>query len=78
MSEWKDYRKRPLKIQAKQMTRTFKVKTLEGTMKGKKGDYLVIGIKGERYPVNKDIFEKTYYLDRVSEELKIMRKGVLP
>jgi len=38
----------------------FKVDTLEGTMKGKPGDYLVQGINGEQYPCDKEIFEKTY------------------
>lgn len=38
----------------------FLVETLEGTMKGKVGDYLIKGVKGEFYPVRRDIFEQTY------------------
>lgn len=38
----------------------FEVKTLEGTMRGEIGDYLVRGIQGELYIINKDIFEQTY------------------
>ncbi len=60
MSEFKSYRKKPIIIRAKQMNEPFEVKTMEGTMKGKTGDYLVVGIKNEKYPIDKDIFEKTY------------------
>lgn len=36
------------------------VKTLEGVMLVKVGSYLIKGIKGELYPCDEDIFEKTY------------------
>lgn len=36
------------------------VETLEGTMRGEVGDYLIRGIKGEVYPCKPDIFEATY------------------
>lgn len=36
------------------------IDTLEGTMYGSLGDYLVKGIKGEIYPCKPDIFEATY------------------
>lgn len=36
------------------------VKTLEGTMKVSKGDYIIKGVKGEFYPCKPDIFEMTY------------------
>jgi hypothetical protein len=29
-------------------------------MKGKKGDYLIVGIHGEMYPIDNEIFKKTY------------------
>lgn len=47
-------------ITAIQMTEDFEVKTLEGLMKGKAGDYLATGIQGEQWTIKKDIFEKTY------------------
>lgn len=53
--------KKAIPIQAIQQTKAFTVNTLEGQMSGKPGDYLVIGAKGEKYPVDKDIFEETYY-----------------
>lgn len=36
------------------------MRTLEGSMTARKGDYIVKGIKGELYPVKPDIFEATY------------------
>lgn len=38
----------------------FVVTTKEGRVKGKCGDYLILGVDGEKYPCDKDIFEKTY------------------
>lgn len=55
----KEYRKIAT-VRAKQMNRPFDVETLEGHMTGNKGDYLCIGIEGEKWPVKKEIFEKTY------------------
>lgn len=54
------YKKLPIVTQAKQINKHFEVDTLEGTMSGKPGDYLVKGIKGELYPCDKEIFEETY------------------
>lgn len=36
------------------------IKTLEGTMIAKTGDYIIKGVKGEIYPCKADIFEDTY------------------
>ncbi|HFL3543734.1 TPA: hypothetical protein ACG3P2_003435 [Clostridioides difficile] len=36
------------------------LKTLEGTMRANKGDYIIQGVKGEIYPCKADIFEMTY------------------
>ena len=36
------------------------IKTLEGTMVAKAGDYIIRGVNGEIYPCKCDIFEKTY------------------
>jgi len=52
--------KKPIQIKAKRMCDSFSVETLEGTMKGKAGDYLITGVKGEQYPCDKEIFEMTY------------------
>lgn len=54
------FRKRPVVVQACKMDTAFSVATLEGTMRGEAGDYLICGIKGEYYPCRADIFEATY------------------
>lgn len=42
------------------------VKTLEGDMHANVGDYVVRGVRGEFWPVKKDIFEETY--EEISEK----------
>jgi len=54
--------KKPIPIKCIQIDEDFEVQTLEGLMKGKKGDWLMVGISGEMYPCNKAIFKKTYTL----------------
>ena len=41
-------------------TMGLKIKTLEGTMLAKQGDYIIKGVKGEFYPCKPDIFAETY------------------
>lgn len=36
------------------------IKTLEGDMKVSPGDWIITGVKGEKYPCKPDIFEATY------------------
>lgn len=36
------------------------VLTLEGTMRGERGDWIICGVQGELYPCKPDIFEQTY------------------
>lgn len=38
----------------------FMVSTLEGSMTGRKGDWLIKGVQGELYPCKPDIFSATY------------------
>lgn len=38
----------------------FYVRTLEGPLKVSPGDWIITGIKGEKYPCKPDIFEATY------------------
>lgn len=61
------WRKRPFVRQAVQLPYPFEVTTPEGVMTGKPGDYLAIGIKGERYPVDREIFEKSYFAENSVE-----------
>lgn len=36
------------------------IKTLEGVMRGNRGDWVIKGVNGELYPCKPDIFELTY------------------
>lgn len=36
------------------------IKTLEGDILAKEGDYIIKGVQGEFYPCKPDIFEQTY------------------
>ncbi len=54
------YRKKPLLVFASQMDDEFEVETMEGTMRGKPGDWLICGVKGEYYPCSDEVFQATY------------------
>ncbi len=54
--------KKPIPIRCVQVREAFEVETLEGVMRAKAGDWLVVGIHGEMYPIDREIFEKTYDL----------------
>ena len=74
MSDWKDYRKKPVVIQARRLTKTEHVRTLEGAMTGNPGDWMIRGVKGECYPCKDDIFRATYEEVAVSAA-DLMRDG---
>ena len=38
----------------------FRIKTLEGELRVKAGDWIITGVKGEKYPCKPDIFDETY------------------
>ena len=59
-NEFREYRKKPVVIQAKRLTRPMSAETLEGIMQGGVGDWLIIGVKGEEYFCKNDIFQMTY------------------
>ena len=56
------YVKKPIPIFAMQVKQIFWVKSLEGNFQAKEGDYVIIGIKGELYSCDKEIFEESYEL----------------
>jgi hypothetical protein len=58
--DYKKALKKPIPISCIQIDEVFEVETLEGVMKGKPGDWLMIGVNGEMYPCAKEIFKKTY------------------
>jgi len=62
--DYKKALKKPIPVRCIQMEEAFEVETLEGLMKGQPGDWLMIGVNGEMYPCAKEIFEKTYDLQK--------------
>ncbi len=54
------YRKKPIVIEAYQTEVEFDIETLEGTHHASVGDWIITGVKGERYPCKPDIFQATY------------------
>lgn len=54
------YRKRPVVVEAVQLSRKTTIHTLEGDMVGNPGDWLITGVHGEQYPCKDDIFRETY------------------
>jgi hypothetical protein len=70
------YRKKPVVIEAIRITRSMTVETLEGTMTGKPGDWLITGVKGEQYFCKDDIFKQTY--EPVSESVEKVNLSPYP
>lgn len=54
------FRKKPIIILAEQTNKKVVINTLEGDMIANPGDWIITGIKGERYPCKPDIFQRTY------------------
>jgi len=56
----KKYQKKPLIVEAYIATEEEYIETLEGTMKANIGDYVITGVKGEKYPCKPEVFQETY------------------
>lgn len=54
------YRKKPIVIEAYQTSQYLLIETLEGVMRADPGDWIITGVKGEKYPCKPDIFAATY------------------
>jgi hypothetical protein len=67
---WVMARKKPVCVYAIHMAEPFTVETLEGTMRGNAGDWLIKGVNGELYPSKPDIFAKTYDVLDYGEETR--------
>ena len=96
MSNVKKYKKKPVEIEAIQLTfktvdeclafcgnakinettGEFQIKTLEGVMTAKIGDYIIKGLAGEFYPCDKDIFNKSY--ERTDKVINNLPKQTAP
>ena len=71
---FKKCRKRPIIVKAVQINEPFKVKSLEGEVEGKAGDYVIQGVEGENYICDQAIFNKTYDFVNVDEEIESLVK----
>jgi hypothetical protein len=54
--------KKAIPVKAYQTDKPIDIKTLEGVMHARKGDWIITGVEGEQWPVKKEIFEKTYQI----------------
>lgn len=52
--------KKPIVIEAYQTDCEMIVQTMEGPLRAAPGDWIITGVKGEKYPCKPDVFEKTY------------------
>ena len=52
--------KKPIVIQAYQTDKQLDIETLQGTMHASIGDWIITGIRGQKYPCKPGIFEQTY------------------
>ena len=61
-TEFKPCMKKPIVVHAMQILipEGFEVTTMEGELHGNCGDYLMVGVRGEKYPIAKEVFEETY------------------
>lgn len=62
--------KKPIEVEVEILKEDTIIHTIEGDMLGKKGDYLITGIEGEKYPCKKEIFEKTYKIIEEENSIK--------
>lgn len=54
------YKTKPCIIEAYQTDKEMMIHTLEGEMKASAGDYIITGLRGEKYPCKPDIFKMKY------------------
>ena len=52
--------KKPIAVDFEFAMEDGEIETLEGKMTYQKGDAIITGVKGEKYPCRRDIFDQTY------------------
>lgn len=64
------FRKKPVIIEAYRTEKELIINTLEGPLRAAPGDWIITGVRGEKYPCKPDVFEKTYEpVDEVANKL---------
>lgn len=59
-SDWKLVEKKPVRVRALELDQEVSIETREGEVVGEPGDMLLVGVEGEVYPCDPEIFAKTY------------------
>ena len=54
------YRKKPVIIEAERLCERVEIETLEGVVIGEPSNWLITGVKGDKYPCKNDVFEMSY------------------
>ena len=52
--------KKPVVVEAYVTDTELFIETLEGVMRAAPGDWIITGIRGEKYPCKPDVFQRTY------------------
>ena len=65
------FKKNPIVIEAYKTDKELIIQTLEGPMKAAPGDWIITGIRGEKYPCKPDVFDRTYEPAQEDEELTL-------
>lgn len=63
------FRKKPIVIEAYKTDKELIIQTLEVPMKADPGDWIITGIRGEKYPCKPDVFDRTYEPVQDDQEL---------
>ncbi|PSQ45375.1 hypothetical protein BRD17_01625 [Halobacteriales archaeon SW_7_68_16] len=53
-------RKKPVEVEIERVEERTEIETREGVVVAEPGEYVVIGVEGERYPIAPDILAATY------------------
>ena len=62
---------KPIVFEAYKTDKELIIQTLEGPMKAAPGDWIITGIRGEKYPCKPDVFDRTYEPAQEDEELTL-------
>ena len=54
------FQKKPVIVEAIRCKQKTMIHTLEGSLFARVGDWIITGVKGEKYPCQDDIFRMTY------------------
>ena len=70
MEHWRKARKKPVIVEFREpMFEVEEIHTREGTLIARRGkDYVIRGVKGELYPIGKEIFNETYEIINETEQ----------